>query len=701
MKDSSGIIKKSKGAENSLSLNTSVADINGVGPKSVEALEKIKINTIRDLLLAFPYRYEVLSYNIHDEKGILSGTFENAGVINTYRGKRLYKAVFKGNNGYFACLWVNFNVNYPSGLLTYGNYYYFYGTISSNDGMPAIFHPEFINKNDTGSIRSVYTVPAGINLSTYRKILKTSLEKYLKNLKETLPVYLLDKYKFPNIADAVNTIHNPQTELNVESILNRKHPAYVRFIYEELFYMQISMLLKQKSYRDIKGISFKVDNEYLLKVSSIMPFKLTGGQKRVLVEIFNNMVSEKQMNRLIQGDVGSGKTIIAFISASVAVNNGYQAVILAPTEVLAEQHYNNALKFFEKLDISTALLTGSTNKKNKEDIKKRLSAGEIDIIVGTHALLEDDVEFHKLGFVIADEQHRFGVHQRKVLIEKGWNPDILLMTATPIPRSLAMTIYGDLDVSIIDEMPPGRIPCITKKYKASNIMSAFKFVEERLNENKKAYFVYPLIDESDKLELKAATQSFEEVKKYFTNKKAGLLHGKMKAEEKRQLIHDFKYGELDILVSTTVIEVGVDVPEATVILIENAERFGLSQLHQLRGRVGRNDEQSYCLLVTSDNISENSQKRIDAMLQYTDGFKLAEVDLDIRGQGDFFGTRQSGMPDLKYADIIKDIRIIKNARNDASLILDEDPELKLEKNKIIIKYLQEMYENTYSYFGVG
>ena len=368
---------------------------------------------------------------------------------------------------------------------------------------------------------------------------------------------------------------------------------------------------------------------------------------------------------------------------------------------LAEQHYNNAEKFFSKLKINVCLLTGSVTKKNKEIIKEKLVNGEIDIIIGTHALIEEDVEFKKLGFIIADEQHRFGVHQRKILIDKGYNPDILLMTATPIPRTLAMTLYGDLDVSVIDELPPGRIPCITKAYRASQITKAFDFVEEMLNDKKKAYFIYPLIDESDKLELKAATQSYEEVKKYFSDKKVGLLHGKMKPDEKRQLLHDFKYSDMDILVSTTVVEVGVDVPEATVILIENAERFGLSQLHQLRGRVGRNDIQSYCLLVASDKISEYGEKRIKAMLEYKDGFKLAEADLELRGQGDFFGTKQSGMPDLHFADIIKDIKIIQQVKNDVADILEENADLSMKKNNILYNRLKEMYKDSTSYFGIG
>ena len=681
-------------------INESINKLYGIGEKSQAGFNRLKIYTIKDIIFSFPYRYEVLIPDVHNEKSVLAGTFINSGIVRTHRGKSMYKAVFKAHNGYFSCLWVNFNANYPSSLLHTDSMYYMYGTVTKFENMPSIFHPEIINKEDIGKIRSIYTVPAGVTVAAYRKFLKEALDKGLKDISDTLPEYILDKYNFPNIKDAIKTLHYPETKENVESIVNRKHPAYVRFIYEELFYLQLVMQLKRKTYTKI-GIKFNIDKEYLEEINQIMPFKLTKGQKKVLLDIFNDMVKNKQMNRLIQGDVGSGKTIIAFISAAVAVHNGYQAVILAPTEVLAEQHYNNAEKFFSKLNINVCLLTGSVTKKNKEIIKDRLLQGEIDIIIGTHALIEEDVEFKKLGFIIADEQHRFGVHQRKILIDKGYNPDILLMTATPIPRTLAMTLYGDLDVSVIDELPPGRIPCITKAYKASQLTNAFDFVEKILNDKKKAYFIYPLIDESDKLELKAATQSYEEVKKYFSGKKVGLLHGKMKPDEKRQLLHDFKYSDMDILVSTTVVEVGVDVPEATVILIENAERFGLSQLHQLRGRVGRNDIQSYCLLVASDKISEYGEKRIKAMLEYKDGFKLAEADLELRGQGDFFGTKQSGMPDLHFADIIKDIKIIQHVKNDVAEILEEDADLSMKKNNILNNRLKEMYKDSTSYFGIG
>lgn len=680
-------------------LSVSVINLPGIGEKLYETLVKFKISTIEDIIFAFPFRYEILNEFTFGEKGVLSGIYESHGIIGTKGGKRLLKAIFRATNGFISGVWLNFTGNYPVNSLKKGVLYHLYGNVTRYDGMYSVFHPEFLKDEEMGSVRPIYSLPAAISQKVYCKAVSFALKKYLSSVNEILPVHLLDKYTFPEIKDAITTIHGPQTEKNADELTMKTHPAFKRFIYQECFYFAIASILRKKNYAEEKGISFKIDKNFLNSIKEIMPFKLTNAQRRVLVEIFNDMLKDRQTNRLIQGDVGSGKTVVAFIAAAAAAQNGYQAVLIAPTEVLAEQHFRNMQKFFGNR-YAVALITGSVTKKNKDEAKQQIASGSVHFVVGTHAILEEDVTFLNLGLVIIDEQHRFGVKQRKILMNKGCVPDVILMTATPIPRTLSMTIFGDLDVSSIDEMPPGRIPCITKAFSCDKLKDALDFVNSILDGGSRAYFIYPLIDESDKLEIKAATQSFEYIQKYFKTKKVALLHGRMKGVEKRDILDKFKDGHYDILVSTTVVEVGVDVPEATVMVIENAERFGLAQLHQLRGRVGRNDRQSYCILITSKEISETGRERINAMVKYTDGFKLAEIDLQIRGQGDFFGTKQSGVPEFKYADILRDINVFKSAKEDAVKIIENDQKLQSEENTLIRQELQKLARYS-SYIGIG
>jgi ATP-dependent DNA helicase RecG len=407
------------------------------------------------------------------------------------------------------------------------------------------------------------------------------------------------------------------------------------------------------------------------------------------------------MNRLLQGDVGCGKTIVAILAATVAVKCGYQAVFLAPTEVLAEQHFRTLDRFASPAGFITAYLSGATTAKNKREIKALLADGTVNFLVGTHAVIQDDVRFNNLGFAVIDEQHRFGVRQRKALLSKGSTPDILLMSATPIPRTLALTYYGDLELTEIKEMPPGRIPSITKVFGAAQLNAAFSFVKEHLKAGERAYFVYPAIEESGKSKLKSAVKNFEEIKKRFPDKKAGLLHGRLNAAEKETLLKDFREGALDILVSTTVVEVGVDVKDATVMFVDNAERFGLAQLHQLRGRVGRSDKQSYCVLAASEELSEVAIERLRAMERTNNGFELAELDLAMRGHGDFLGVQQSGIPEFDYADITKDMAVYRLARGDAELIIANDPKAEAPENRLLKDVLQNRWRNEYELFLVG
>ncbi len=664
--------------------------------KTLQNLKKFGIETAEDVLFHFPYKYDVMASSDSD-RSVLSGTLQEYKIVKTKNGKKILEAVFNSNKGYFYGVWFNFNNKYPMAVLKKGEYYNLYGKIQTFNGLPSIIHPEFINSNDLGKIRTVYLLPESVKDNLYKSLIVKVFTDYSDYIIETLPIRLIIKYGFLDIKNSLRHIHFPEKidDFNKFNKISQK-----RFVYEELFYLQLGLLIRKNSYGEVRGIRFNIDKDILLSLKSYIPFSLTSAQKRALKDIFNDMKSGKQMNRLLQGDVGSGKTVIAFICGVLAVKDGYQVAFISPTEILAEQHYNNFKKMFGD-DFSSCLLTGSIKQKDKKYMKTLIESGDISFVFGTHAILQEDTVFKNLGFVVIDEQHRFGVLQRKVLIEKGYTPDILLMSATPIPRTLSLTFYGDLDISIIDELPPGRKQILTQAFRQRDIQKVYELVKKEIEKGFSAYFVYPLIDESDTLDLKAATQAYEQAAAFFGEENVGLLHGRMKSEEKQYLMQRFKNRDLKVLVSTTVIEVGVDVPHATVMVIENAERFGLSQLHQLRGRVGRGGEQSFCYLVYSDKISEDGLKRINAMVKYSDGFKLSEIDLEMRGPGDFFGTRQSGLPDLKFSNIIKDIDILMSAREDAFEILKDDPFLSKPENKILKEMLKFKWKDVYELVNIG
>lgn len=664
--------------------------------KTLLNLKKFGIETAEDILFYFPYKYDIIS-NSNSEKSVLSGTLQEHKIVKTKNGKKILEAVFHNSKGYFYGVWFNFNSRYPLALLKKGEYYNLYGKVQTFNGLPAIIHPEFINSSELGKIRTVYLLPESIRDNLYKSLLIKVFTDYSEYLIETLPIKLMIKYGFLDIKNSLRYIHFPD---NIDDFNKFNKISQKRFVYEELFYLQLGLLIRKNSYGEVRGIKFNIDKDILLSLKPYIPFSLTNAQKRALKDIFNDMKSGKQMNRLLQGDVGSGKTVIAFICGVLAVKDGYQVAFISPTEILAEQHYNNFKKMFGD-DFSSCLLTGSTKQKDKKYIKTLIESGDISFVFGTHAILQEDTVFKNLGFVVIDEQHRFGVLQRKVLIEKGYTPDILLMSATPIPRTLSLTFYGDLDISIIDELPPGRKPISTQAFRQRDIQKVYELVKKEIDKGFSAYFVYPLIDESNSLDLKAATHAYEQIASFFGEENTGLLHGRMKSEEKQYLMQRFKNRELKILVSTTVIEVGVDVPHATVMVIENAERFGLSQLHQLRGRVGRGGDQSFCYLVYSDKISEDGLKRINAMVKYSDGFKLSEIDLEMRGPGDFFGTRQSGLPDLKFSNIIRDMDTLISAREDAFQILKDDPYLQKPENKILKEMLKFKWKDAYELVNIG
>jgi ATP-dependent DNA helicase RecG len=516
-------------------------------------------------------------------------------------------------------------------------------------------------------------------------------------LDDDLPAALRERLKLPDRWTATRSLHFPPPGADLRLLNNYRTPAQWRLIFEEFFWLECGLSLKRAKARLQSGISFELNERVREKIKAMLPFKPTGAQKRVLKEIAADMQAPHPMSRLLQGDVGSGKTLVAAEAAVIAIENGYQAAVLAPTEILASQHYFYFKNLFQKMGYVPALFTGSNTQREKSQLKKLLAEGLIHIGIGTHALIEEDVEWKKLGLAIVDEQHRFGVMQRMRLASKAKHPDILVMTATPIPRTLALTIYGDLDVSIIDELPPGRRPIQTKNVADDRVESVYSFMKQQIAQGRQAYVVYPVIEESEAM--KAAQQMYQHLsQKVFPDVRVGLLHGKLKADEKETVMEQFRRGEVKVLVATTVIEVGVDVPNATVMVIEQAERFGLAQLHQLRGRVGRGAEQSHCILVTG-KLGDAARERIRTLVDSSDGFYIAEMDLKLRGPGEFFGTKQSGLPALRIANIIRDKEILELARGEAQAFITNPPSQ--EELRRSVTYLREHWQRRYGLVQVG
>jgi len=681
-------------------LDITIENIKGVGDKLKEELLKIGIKTVSDVLLFFPNKYEYVSTKGELARAFTGKYFAHEYVRTKYNKNYLFVTFKDNNNKLFGGVWFHYNNKYPLPLLKSKKIVHLYGEVGKFRGLPSVIHPEFIESNEINSIRVKYPLGGKIKNKTFVKILKECYDNYSHAIYETLPEYILKKYSFFDIKQSLKNIHFPEDPSMINSLNNFTSIYQKRFIFEELFYLHLGLLFKKNTYKKNVGVKFNIEKTFLEQIKPYLPFKLTNAQRKVLVEIFRDMASVNQMNRLIQGDVGSGKTIVAFIAALVAILNGYQVAVIAPTEILAEQHFFNFNKLIGK-NFTSLLLTSSVKKNQKEEFKEIIKKGDVDFVFGTHALIQEDVVFHRLGLAIIDEQHRFGVLQRKALSDKGYNPDILLMSATPIPRTLALTLYGDLDVSIIDELPPGRKPIKTKIVKEEHISQVYEFIKKELEKGNQAYIVYPLINESEVMDLKAAVSGYENLQKIFGSEYVGLLHGKMKADEKNETMQKFKDKKIKILVSTTVIEVGVDIPDATIMVIEDAYRFGIAQLHQLRGRIGRSDKPSYCFLIYNKNISDDAYKRISAVEKYQDGFKLAEIDLEMRGPGDFFGTRQSGLPAFKFANIIRDMDILIKSRTEAAQILENDPFLEKSSHTVLKQVLAEKWKREIDFLEIG
>lgn len=675
-----------------LDFDTNLQYLKGVGPARVEVLNKLNLYTVRDIVEYFPRTYE--DRGTYKKIGELvdgeTTTFKAvlASSVNETRIRKnmtIYKAIAKDDTGSIILTW--FNQPYVKKQLKTDGEYAFYGKIKNTLGRIEIQSPVFeeIGKEkNTGRIIPVYPLTNGITQNVFRTIVENATNEMKNKYLEVLPEWVRVQNNLVDINYAMKNIHFPDTLQDFEK-------ARYRLAFEELLVMQLGLLrFKITGEKNYEGISFNKD-EKMNELLSTLPYKLTNAQMRVWREIDNDMKSEKSMNRLVQGDVGSGKTVVATLAMFKAVRNGYQATLMAPTSILARQHYEGISKMLKSFGIIVELLTGDVTKKNKTLILDRLKSGEIDILIGTHALIEDNVEFKNIGLVITDEQHRFGVRQRKILSSKGQKTDTLVMTATPIPRTLAIILYGDLDISIIDELPPGRQKIDTYAVRRNLEDRVNNFVKKEISAGRQAYVVCPLVEESEEMSgVKSVTEQLEYYKKVFDEYRVEMLHGKMRPKEKDGIMTRFKNAEIDILISTTVIEVGVDVPNATMMVIENAERFGLAQLHQLRGRVGRGKFKSYCIL-KYDSKSDIVQKRMDIMQKTNDGFVISEKDLELRGPGDFFGTKQHGLPEFKIANLFVDVPILKKAQVVANTILEDDPNLILEDNLELKKKINELF----------
>ena len=667
-----------------MDLNKNIQYVKGVGEARAKLLNRLGIFNLYDLITYYPRAHEDRSIpkkiaELIDGEDALIEVIPVTRVseVRIRRNMTILKMNVRDDSGMCQITW--FNQPYLKSMFKQGEYYRFYGRVNKKGNKIEMNSPVY-DKDDTfkntGKIIPIYPSTYKLPQSTIRRVIENGLNEVDGKLPETLPEYIKSDYKLCDINNAIHQIHFP-------SSFDEFKIARRRLVFEELLSMQLALLaLKNQYTKDVKGIKFDID-AHMSDVINSLPFSLTKAQLRVLEEIDTDMEKEKPMNRLLQGDVGSGKTIVALIAAYKCVKSGYQAAIMAPTAILATQHLESFNEILNKFGIRCELLVSGITKKKKEDILNRLSNGEIDIIIGTHALLEENVIFKKLGLVVTDEQHRFGVRQRSTITEKGDNPDVLVMTATPIPRTLALILYGDLDISIIDELPPNRKKIDTFAVTKGMTERVNNFIKKQIGEGRQVYIVCPLVEESEEINAKSVLELAESYKtEVFKDYRVEYLHGKMKQKEKDFIMEEFKNGNIDILISTTVIEVGVNVPNSSIMVIENAERFGLAQLHQLRGRVGRGEYQSYCILKYNGN-TEVIRERMKVMTSTNDGFVISEKDLELRGTGEFFGTKQHGIPEFKIANLFEDIQELKSVQAIAMKIIDKDPKLEKEENKLL------------------
>jgi ATP-dependent DNA helicase RecG len=716
-----------------LELGTPIQFIKGVGPRVADALGAKGINTAEDLLYYLPFRYED-RLNPRSISELREG--EMASVIAEVRSSGLFRTkkmpIFEMNAGQgrtsLKCIW--FRGTYLEDRFKPGQIVALYGKVEAAwkgrglqmlqpqfeilgeaDGNEGSEEEKKWNSLEVGRVVPVYEATGKLTSKWFRRVIHGALEQMGPEIPDAIPAAIRGRMGLIDRRESFWKAHWPDEGESFADLQSQRTPAHLRLIFEELFFLELGLELKRRKARQQKGIPFKVDANVRDALKRILPFHPTEAQKRVLREIAEEMQQPSPMRRLLQGDVGSGKTIVAFEAAIIAIENGYQVALMAPTEILATQHYLSARRILEHAGYRIVLLTGSLEQDRKRDIRRHIAQGHAQLVIGTHALLEDKVEFDKLGLVIVDEQHRFGVMQRMKLMKKNADeqPDTLVMTATPIPRTLAMTLYGDLDVSVIDELPPGRTPIVTRTVSDVRADEVWEFARKIIGKGQQVYVVYPLIEQSSvgeagtEKELKAAIKMYDELrKKIFPDLKVGLLHGRMAADEKDSVMRRFQAKEIDVLVSTTVIEVGVDVPNATLMIIEHAERFGLSQLHQLRGRIGRGSAKSFCILMTGGKITDEAAQRLDTMVRTNDGFEIAEKDLELRGPGEFFGTKQAGMPSLRVANLLRDRKLLEAAKLEAAAVVERRSEgVNEEETQRAIRHLQQHWNRRYGLVEVG
>ncbi len=718
--------------------STPVQYVKGVGPRLAEVLAAKGIATVDDLLHYLPFRYEdrlnprSVAELRAGEMATVIAEVRNSGLFRTRRMPIFQLTVGQGRTR-LKCIW--FNAAYLRDRFQAGQMVALYGKVEEDrDGELQIVQPQFeilgdmneesepgaaekeAEKKAAASLEIGRIVPiyesAGQGKLTprwFRRMIRSTLDNLNPDLPDPIPSAVRAHLSLVSLREALWKVHWPDAGESFTDLQSSRTPAHIRMIFDELFFIELGLELRRREQKAQTGIAFQLNDGVRETIKKILPFHPTAAQKRVLKEIATDMQMSHPMRRLLQGDVGSGKTIVAFQAAIIAIENGYQVALMAPTEILAQQHYFSARQILERAGYRIVLLTGSLEQDRKREVRRHIAQGNAQLAIGTHALIQDRVEFENLGLVVVDEQHRFGVMQRLKLMKKSDEarktpePDVLVMTATPIPRTLALTLYGDLDVSVLDELPPGRTPVITRSLPDERAPEVWDFVRKQIAAGHQAYVVYPVIEENEERELKAAQQMHRQLReKIFPNLHVGLLHGRLDADEKEHVMREFQQGKIEILVATTVIEVGVDVPNATVMVIEHADRFGLAQLHQLRGRIGRGAAKSYCVLMRGGKVSEEGERRLDAMVRSNDGFQIAELDLELRGPGEFFGTKQAGIPSFRVANIIRDRELLEAAKREAVFVIS-GPNAEISQPEIdrALREMRSRWEMSYGLVEVG